>query len=117
MSLYRESDVFILPSRIATGGDRDGLPNVLMEAASQGLAIITSDLPGIAEFITPDKHGVLVSPDDAEALSDAIHRIGTHPELRAALGTAAKARVIQEFDHRDNIQPLISLIEDVAGAD
>ena len=117
LSLYRESDVFILPSRIAAGGDRDGLPNVLMEAASQGLAIITSDLPGIAEFIAPDQHGVLVSPDDAEALSDAIHRIGTHPELRAALGAAAKARVIREFDHRDNIQPLISLIDDVAGAD
>ena len=117
LSFYRESDVFILPSRIAAGGDRDGLPNVLMEAASQGLAIITSDLPGIAEFIVPDKHGVLVSPDDAVALSDAIHRVGRNPELRANLAAAAKTRVTQEFDHRDNIEPLIALIGDVEGAD
>jgi len=117
LSLYRENDLFILPSRIAAGGDRDGLPNVLMEAASQGLAIITSELPGITEFITADKHGLLVPPDDAVALCDAIHRVGTVPALRATLAAAAKARVTQEFDHQDNIQPLISLIEDVAGAD
>jgi glycosyltransferase involved in cell wall biosynthesis len=116
LSLYRENDLFILPSRIAAGGDRDGLPNVLMEAASQGLAIITTDLPGIAEFITADLHGLLVPPDDAQALSDAIQRAGTRPGLRATLANTAKTRVTQEFDHTDNIQPLISLIEDVVGA-
>ena len=116
LSLYRENDLFILPSRIAAGGDRDGLPNVLMEAASQGLAIITTDLSGITEFITADQQGLLVPPDDAVALCDAIHRLGTDPELRATLAAAAKVRVTQEFDHQDNIQPLISLIEDVAGA-
>ena len=105
-----------MPSRIAAGGDRDGLPNVLMEAASQGLAIITTDLPGIAEFITADLHGLLIPPDDARALSDAIQHAGTRPGLRTTLANAAKARVTQEFDHKDNIQPLISLIEDVAGA-
>ena len=116
LSLYRENDLFILPSRIAAGGDRDGLPNVLMEAASQGLAIITTDLSGIAEFITADVHGLMVPPDDAQALSDTIQRAGTRPGLRATLAAAAKVRVTQEFDHQDNIQPLISLIEDVAGA-
>ena len=51
LSLYRRNDLFLLPSRITKDGDRDGLPNVLMEAASQKLAIISTALSGICEFI------------------------------------------------------------------
>jgi glycosyltransferase involved in cell wall biosynthesis len=116
LSLYRESDLFILPSRIAPGGDRDGLPNVLMEAASQRLAIVTTELPGIAEFITTEVHGLLVPPDDVRALCDAIHRAGVNPALRGSLGDAARQRVTQEFDHTDNIVPLISLLKQHRGA-
>ena len=110
LSLYRKSDLFILPSRIAPGGDRDGLPNVLMEAASQRLAIVTTELPGIAEFITTDVHGLLVPSEDVKALCDAIRRAGVNPDLRETWGDAARQRVIQKFDHADNIGPLISLL-------
>ena len=116
LSLYRESDLFILPSRVAPGGDRDGLPNVLMEAASQRLAIVTTELPGIAEFITTEVHGLLVPPDDVKALCGAIHRAGVNPALRGSLGDAARQRVTQEFDHTDNIVPLISLLKQYQGA-
>ncbi|MAF06513.1 MAG: colanic acid biosynthesis glycosyltransferase WcaL [Acidiferrobacteraceae bacterium] len=116
LSLYRESDLFVLPSRIAPGGDRDGLPNVLMEAASQRLAIVTTDLPGIAEFITAEVHGLLVPPADPKALSDAIYRAGINPALREAWSNAARQRVTQEFDHTNNIQPLISLLGRNQGA-
>ncbi|MBT4106764.1 MAG: glycosyltransferase family 4 protein, partial [Proteobacteria bacterium] len=51
LSLYRQNDLFLLPSRITEDGDRDGLPNVLMEAASQKLAIVSTALSGICEFI------------------------------------------------------------------
>jgi len=115
LSLYRKNDLFVLPSRIAPGGDRDGLPNVLMEAASQRLAIITTDLPGIAEFITTDIHGLLVPPDDIKALCDAIHQAGINPLMRAAWGEAACQRVTREFDHADNIAPLISLLRQHRG--
>ena len=49
-----------MPSIIATDGDRDGLPNVLMEAASKKVCCIATDLPGITEFIRHDETGWIV---------------------------------------------------------
>ena len=51
LAQYRSADLFALASRIARDGDRDGLPNVLMEAQSQGLACVASRLPAIAELV------------------------------------------------------------------
>ena len=87
-----------------------------MEAASQRLAIVTTELPGIAEFITTEVHGLLVPPDDVKALGGAIHRAGVNPALRSSLGDAARQRGTQEFDHADNIGPLISLLRQRCGA-
>ena len=48
---YQIADIFILPSIIAENGDRDGLPNVVMEAASQELCCIASNVAALSEFI------------------------------------------------------------------
>ena len=116
LSLYRQSDLFVLPSRVAADGDRDGLPNVLMEAASQRLAIVATSLPGIGELITSDTHGLLVPPDDSTALSGAIFQAVTDPRRRTGWGNAARERVVHEFDHTDNVQPLIALLNQGSGA-
>ena len=109
LSLYRQNDLFLLPSRITKDGDRDGLPNVLMEAASQKLAIVSTALSGICEFIETDTHGLLVPPDDSTSLLGAIRR-AAKPDLRAAWATAAFKRVHHEFSHHENILPLVKLI-------
>ena len=109
LSLYRKNDLFLLPSRITEDGDRDGLPNVLMEAASQKLAIISTALSGICEFIETDTHGLLVPPDDSNSLLGAIRK-AAKPDLRAAWATAAFKRVHHEFSHHENILPLVELI-------
>ncbi|MBT6933242.1 MAG: glycosyltransferase family 4 protein, partial [Proteobacteria bacterium] len=83
LSLYRQNDLFLLPSRITEDGDRDGLPNVLMEAASQKLAIVSTALSGICEFIETDTHGLLVPPDDSSLLLAAIRK-AAKPDLRSA---------------------------------
>jgi len=97
IALLREADLFVLPSRQAASGDRDGLPNVLMEAASQALAIVATDFAGIPEFIFPDREGELVSPGDWEALSNAINLLGRDPDRRARLGAAAYRRLCSDF--------------------
>jgi len=107
---YRDSDLFVLPSRIASSGDRDGLPNVLMEAASQRLASISCALPGIQEFIETEHHGLLVPADNATMLSQAICRAVSSPALRRQLGHAALQRLRQDFDHASNIKPLLALL-------
>jgi glycosyltransferase involved in cell wall biosynthesis len=63
---YRGADLFILNSRIAEDGDRDGLPNVLMEAQSQRLAVIATNLAGIPELVIDGETGTLVLADDAQ---------------------------------------------------
>jgi glycosyltransferase involved in cell wall biosynthesis len=98
LAAYREADIFVLASKIAPDGDRDGLPNVLMEAQSQGLACIATDLAGIPELIEDGVNGLLVPPGDPAALAAALGRLIGDPALRARLGAAGERRVRHEFD-------------------
>jgi glycosyltransferase involved in cell wall biosynthesis len=94
---YRGADLFILNSRIAEDGDRDGLPNVLMEAQSQCLAVIATNLAGIPELVIDGATGALVPADDVPALAQAIARLLTDPDLRERLAAAGYRRVRDLF--------------------
>ena len=94
---YREADLFVLASRIAADGDRDGLPNVLMEAQSQRLAVIATRAGAIPELIEPEVTGILVEPNDVGALADGMRRLLTDPSRRAALADAGFERVRRQF--------------------
>ena len=93
----RTSDLFILPSRIAENGDRDGLPNVLLEAQSQGLACLSTFVSAIPELIEDGVTGRLVRPGDAAALAEAMAGLIHDPALRQRLGKAGQNRVAAEF--------------------
>jgi glycosyltransferase involved in cell wall biosynthesis len=94
---YRAADLFILNSRIAEDGDRDGLPNVLMEAQSQRLPVIATNLAGIPELVIDGETGALLPPDDAQALGAAIERLLRDATLRGRLAAAGYARVRSVF--------------------
>lgn len=94
---YDFADVFCCPSIIAADGDRDGLPNVLVEAMSTGLPAVGSRLSGIPEAITDGETGFLVPPGDAAALAMALIRY-TDPALRARHGAAARFDCLARFD-------------------
>jgi glycosyltransferase involved in cell wall biosynthesis len=113
IALLREADVFVLPSKEAKSGDRDGLPNVIMEAASQGLAIVATDFAGIPEFIRNDVEGQLVPPGDWEALSNALNLLARDPERRKAFGAAAFSRLRRDFSMEGGIDDLESRLRAV----
>jgi len=94
---YRDADLFILNSRIAEDGDRDGLPNVLMEAQSQCLPVLSTNLAGIPELVIDGATGALVPPDDVAALAQAIERLLRDPALRARMAAAGFERVRSVF--------------------
>jgi glycosyltransferase involved in cell wall biosynthesis len=96
ITAMRAADLFVLPSRIADDGDRDGLPNVLMEAASQKLPILSTPVSAIPEFIENGTHGVL-SSDDPKALARAIEAIADDPEQALRMSEAAYARLTRSF--------------------
>lgn len=108
---YRRSDVFALACRIAADGDRDGLPNVLVEAASQKLACVSTNVSGVPELLIDSENGLVVPPDDPHALSAALERLIREPALRQKLGAAAEQRVRGHFDHRSSIEQLKTLFE------
>ncbi len=97
LALYRTADLFVLASRIARDGDRDGLPNVLMEAQSQGLACLSTRVSAIPELIEDGDTGVLVPPGDPAALSEALARLIRDPRDRARFGAAGAGRVRARF--------------------
>lgn len=106
---YRSADIFILPCRIAPDGDRDGLPNVIVEAQSQALPVISSPISGIPELIDNNINGILVAPDSPDELSDAILSLSRDPKKRLKMGLAGEARVHKEFDSTREIQQLLGL--------
>ncbi|WP_342361700.1 glycosyltransferase family 4 protein [Terrarubrum flagellatum] len=109
LARYRSSDIFVLPCRIADDGDRDGLPNVLIEAASQGLCAISTPVSGVPELIEDGVDGVLVPPDDVDALLNELQRLIADPALRQKLGKAALRKTHRQFDHRVGAAQLMAL--------
>lgn len=110
IELYRSSDLFVLPCREASDGDRDGLPNVLMEAQSQALACVSTDFSEIPELIIHDRTGVLVPPGEAPPLASALERLIRSPAERRTLGMAGYDRVRSSFEARTGIHEVAVLL-------
>ena len=104
---YRKADVFALASRIARDGDRDGMPNVIAEAQSQGLACVATRVSAIPELVRDGQTGILVPENDAEALARALESLIADPARRRALGQAAQTRVREGFALEPNIDALV----------
>lgn len=83
--------IAVLPSR------REGLPMTLLEAAACGRPLVATNVPGCREVARPDLNALLVSPDDPQALADAIERLAGDAGLRARFGKASRELVEREF--------------------
>lgn len=106
LAALRAADLFALASRVAADGDRDGLPNVLAEAQSQGLACVATAVSAIPELIEDGVTGVLVAPESPEALAQAIGALIADPGRRALLGAAGAERVRARFALEPNLERL-----------
>jgi len=103
---YRAADLFALASRVARDGDRDGLPNVLVEAQSQGLACVATRVSGIPELVEHGVTGVLVEPEAPRPLAIALEGLIREPARRRALGDAGRRRVLERFELQASIARL-----------
>lgn len=110
---YRAATVFAAPCIVADDGDRDGIPNVLLEAMAMSLPVVTTPVSGIPELVTHLENGLLVAPNDCVELAIQFDRLLHDEKLRQRLGQAARQRVIQHFDHQKNLDMVERLLEDV----
>lgn len=108
--LLLSSDVLVAPSVAASDGKREGIPVVLMEAMSSGVAVVASDLSGIPELVRDQETGLLTPPRDADALAAALRRLHDEPALRSRLAAAGRQLVEAEFDIRKNAAGLVTRI-------
>jgi glycosyltransferase involved in cell wall biosynthesis len=106
---YRWADVFVLPCRVMDDGDRDGIPNVLMEAMVFGLPVVTTPVSGIPELVEHDVNGLLVAPGDAAAVAGAIERAADDPLLRRRIAATARRTVVTRFDAEAMAARLVAL--------
>ncbi|MGH6921190.1 MAG: glycosyltransferase family 4 protein [Geminicoccaceae bacterium] len=97
LQAYGAADLFVLASRIAPDGDRDGLPNVLLEAGAMELATVASRVAAVPELIEDGVNGLLVPPDDPAALANTLATLIADPAARLRLGQAARVRVLEHF--------------------
>lgn len=98
LSEYRRSSLFVLACRIDDDGDRDGIPNVLVEAMAAGLPVVSTAVSGIPELVRSGVNGLLVAPESPHALADAILRVAKDEVLAARLARAGAATVTEYFD-------------------
>jgi glycosyltransferase involved in cell wall biosynthesis len=87
------ADVFVFPSFY-----REGVPRVLLEAASMALPLVAVDAPGSRDVVEHEGNGLLVPPREPLALAAAILRLAQTPELRGQLGANARRRAVADFD-------------------
>ena len=89
--LLAAADVFVLPSR------SEAFPNGAIEAMAAGLPVVASSVGGLLDLIEPERTGLLVAPEDPDALATALRRIFTDRALAARLGRSARAHVHQRY--------------------
>jgi glycosyltransferase involved in cell wall biosynthesis len=89
---YRAIDIYVLPSV------REGLPNALLEAMASGAACVATRLPGVTEGLIDDgRNGLLVAPDQREALETALRGLASNPDERARLGAEARRTIESHY--------------------
>jgi len=111
---YQKASLFVLPCQIAEDGDRDGIPNVLVEAMAMGLPVVSTAIASIPELIHDGHDGILAAPLHYESLAKAISVLLQDPSRRMTLGFAARKTVEENFCVSKNIQLIYETFKTMA---
>lgn len=106
---YLSADVFVLGCEIAPDGDRDGIPNVLLESMAVGVPVVATNISAIPELVVEGETGLLVPPAQPEKMARALIRLLTDMTLRERVIDAARKRVVQTFDNQTLIGGLATV--------
>ena len=111
MDRYADASIFVLPCVIGSDDDRDGIPNVLLEAMANELPNITTPIYGIPEILKDEVTGHMSKSGNQPTKADAMSRLHRYHELRMALGRRGREVVRERFDIHKNIGRLLDLLE------
>jgi glycosyltransferase involved in cell wall biosynthesis len=108
---YRKADLFALGCQVARDGDRDGLPNVFLESMAMGVPVVATNVWAIPELVEDGRNGLLVPPEEPQAMAAAMVHLLTDLSLRRQIIVEAHNRIRSEFDNRRLIGKLGALFE------
>jgi colanic acid/amylovoran biosynthesis glycosyltransferase len=106
---YEQAYLFSLPAVLGKDGDRDGIPNVILEAMAMELPVVSTRHSGIPEVVKDGVNGLLVAPEDAVALAVAMESLLNNPKVSKEYGRRGRQLVMEKFDPQSNAQVLIDM--------
>ena len=112
--LLQQAQLFTLASIVDSQGAMDTLPTVITEALACRLPVVSTQLAGIPEMVAHEETGLLVPPNDPQALADAIARLAEQPSLRKAMGIAGRIKAEASFALSTCSRRLRSFLEPLA---
>ncbi len=107
--IYQKADLFALPCQVVANGDRDGIPNVLVEAMAMRVPVVSTEISGIPELIEHEVNGLLVAEKNPSAMAAALERLLLDPELGRRIAQAGRERVCRDFDSEHTTRVLKQL--------
>jgi glycosyltransferase involved in cell wall biosynthesis len=113
---YDHASIFALPCVVAADGDRDGLPNVLLEAMASGIPVISTSVVGIPELIESECDGLIVQSNNPPELACALERLLGDSQLRDRLACAARTKIEERFSIDRSAEQLVRLFVPVETA-
>lgn len=108
--LIRKHDIFVMPSKIGSTGDRDGLPTVIMEALLGRIPVVATDVGGIREVVRDGETGILIPQRNPAALAEAILKLGRNREDALRMAENGKKLVVDFYDTARNARTFFKLI-------
>ena len=106
IALFKRAHLFVLGCEVAPNGDRDGIPNVLVESMAMGVPVVATTVSAIPELVADGHHGLLVAAKAPDRLAESLQRMLTDIDLRRRVIPAARERVRTHFDNRILIDQL-----------
>lgn len=107
-------DLFVMPSVVDSTGDRDGLPNVILEALLHRLPVVATDVCGIREVILDGKTGLLVPQKDPHALANAIVEMIGNRSRALEMAENGRSLVLKAFDLDESCRRMVELLKEHA---
>ncbi|MGB7873934.1 MAG: glycosyltransferase family 4 protein [Anaerolineales bacterium] len=101
---YKKASMFVMPCIQSRDGNLDGIPNVLFEAMSMQVPVISTRISAIPELIVDNENGLLVEPDDPGALAEAMNKLIESPQQANRLGRSGRESILAEFDVESNVR-------------
>ncbi len=111
LAQFKQSDLFVLACEIAKSGDRDGIPNVLVESLAMGVPALSTTVSAIPEILEHERTGITVPPSDPQAMAEGMITLLQNQQLRKHIISEGKAWVAEQFDNKKWLVHLADLFK------